>query len=278
MAKAKEKDARSTKSTTSVSSSLKSLASKFKKVTRKVTRTVTALLSPSKPKKRKRKAPEPEATDGDHSDSSLEQGPPPKQRHVEVIEVADDDDGMDEEAEASDEELERMAKKWDLAVYAFFEPMPKIVYVKGRRAHEFACTARGCKYTARRYLDTRDKTSTSNLIKHVRSCWGEEAWVAANECSTVDEARKSVVSPLNTNGSILASFKLKGKGKVTYSHRQHTRTETRAEIIRWVSETYWIPSASTVSQDVKLVFGRSCERIAKMLQEHEGAINFATDA
>lgn len=63
--------------------------------------------------------------------------------------------------------------------------------------------------------------------------------------------------------------------------------QSRAEIVRWVSESvrpfkivedrgflslmktgrpdYYIPSASTVSRNVKLAFGRTRERIAKML-------------
>jgi hypothetical protein len=36
---------------------------------------------------------------------------------------------------------------------------------------------------------------------------------------------------------------------------------------------YYIPSPSTVSRDVNV-----CKRIAKMLQEHNGDLNFATDA
>ena len=62
----------------------------------------------------------------------------------------------------------------------------------------------------------------------------------------------------------------------------------RAEIVHWVSENFWpfkivedrrfqslmktgrpeqyIPSASTVSRDVKLVFAQTRERMAKMLQ------------
>ena len=56
---------------------------------------------------------------------------------------------------------------------------------------------------------------------------------------------------------------------------------------------YYIPSATTVSQDVKLVFGRTHERIAKILkvllvhqkerkeltiyQEYDGLINLITD-
>jgi hypothetical protein len=59
----------------------------------------------------------------------------------------------------------------------------------------------------------------------------------------------------------------------------------RAEIVRWVAESvrpfsivedrgfkllmkteYYLPSTSTVSRDVRLVFGRTRERISKMLQ------------
>lgn len=73
----------------------------------------------------------------------------------------------------------------------------------------------------------------------------------------------------------------------------------RAEIVRWVSESlrpfeivnnrgfqclmkmghpeYYIPSPSTVSRDVKLVFVNVRKGIAKMLQTYNGELNFATD-
>ena len=41
---------------------------------------------------------------------------------------------------------------------------------------------------------------------------------------------------------------------------------------------YYIPSVTTVSQDVKKVFVNVRKRMAKMLQEYEGELNFATDA
>jgi hypothetical protein len=43
-------------------------------------------------------------------------------------------------------------------------------------------------------------------------------------------------------------------------------------------DEYYIPSPVTVSRDVKMVFANTRKRIAKMLQEHDGALNFATDA
>lgn len=172
-------------------------------------------------------------------------------------------------------------------------------------AHVFKCAACGCKFTSRRYLDTKDKSSTGNLVRHAKGCWGEECWAAAGACHTAEEARESVTNPYNQSGSITASFARKGKGKVTYSHKNHTKTETkytptlhqhslanvalhRAEIVRWVAESnrpfrivedrgfqslmktgrpeYYIPSASTVSRDVRLVFARTRQRIAKILQ------------
>ena len=123
---------------------------------------------------------------------------------------------------------------------------------------------------------------------------------------TAKDARESVVKEIKGSGSITAAFERKGKGKVTFSHRQHTKTETksvtlpsqalvlyliiicRAEIVRWVAEDlrpfkivedrgfqklmktgrpeYYLPSPSTVSRDVRLVFVNARKRIAKMLQ------------
>ena len=73
-----------------------------------------------------------------------------------------------------------------------------------------------------------------------------------------------------------------------------------AEIVRWVAESkrpykivsdrgfqslmktgrpdYHIPSEQTVSRDVKQVFVHARKRIANLLQEYEGQLNFATDA
>ena len=41
---------------------------------------------------------------------------------------------------------------------------------------------------------------------------------------------------------------------------------------------YHIPSEHTVSRDVKQAFVHARKRVAKMLQEYEGQLNFATDA
>ncbi|KAG1723200.1 hypothetical protein EDD22DRAFT_982946 [Suillus occidentalis] len=160
-------------------------------------------------------------------------------------------------------------KEWVSPVYAFFDPTPCIT----------ECCAKGCKATIRRFLDKKDVRSTGNMRKHVKSCWGEDALNAADDAKGADDV-------ILKNGSITASFERKGKGKVTYSHCQHTHGETRAEIVRWVLESlhpfeivmdqgfqslmktrrpeYYIPSPSTIS-------------FAKMLQEYDSKINFTTD-
>jgi len=180
-------------------------------------------------------------------------------------------------------------------IYAFFQPTPSIAIVDGRRVHEFHCSATNCKgrgkqpRVVRRYLDTTDRNSTGNLRKHARQCWGEEILQGADSCGDIDSTREGLVKAKKLrDGSITAAFERKGKGKVTFSHRQHDKTETRAEIVRWVSESmrpfnivndrgfqclmktgrpgYYLPSGSTVSRDVKEVFKMVRSRVAKMLQ------------
>ncbi|KAF8068607.1 hypothetical protein FPV67DRAFT_1414440 [Lyophyllum atratum] len=194
-----------------------------------------------------------------------------------------------------------MSKGWTLVAYTFYDPVPEIVYIKNHCAYEFSCLAKRCKYKCRHFLDKKDATSTGSLIKHIKSCWGMEVWDRAYlECGNADTARENVVKGFQKTGSIFKMFQRAGKQQVTYSHRQHTRAETKAEIVRWIAESvrlfrivedrgfhclmktgrpdYWIPSASTVVCDVRLVFGRCRDRIGKMLQDYEGRISFAMDA
>ncbi|PPQ88236.1 hypothetical protein CVT25_005286 [Psilocybe cyanescens] len=177
-------------------------------------------------------------------------------------------------------DTEQLAKEWTAGVYGFFRPDPIIECISGHHAHTFICAATHCRgptRNIRRFLDTKDAKSTSNLHQHALKCWGEDNVEAAQShlADEVHEATKGA-SP---SGSITAAFKRKGKGKISYSHRQHTKTETRAEIVHWVAESsrplnivkdrgfqslmktgrpeYWIPSPST---------------------DHPGALSFATDA
>ncbi|KAG1735952.1 uncharacterized protein EDB91DRAFT_1056014 [Suillus paluster] len=194
---------------------------------------------------------------------------------------------------------ERLMKDWTSPIYAFFDPTPTIKTKGDQRAHSFKCMAKGCQVKIRRFLDKKDARSTGNMCKHIRICWGDEVLQAADEARNAEEAHMKIVGNFLRNGSITTVFERKGQGKVTYSHCQHTQTETKAEIVHWVSENlrpfkivkdrgfqslmktgrpeYYIPSPSTVSWDTRLVFAKTRQQIAKMSREYDGKLNFSTD-
>lgn len=106
--------------------------------------------------------------------------------------------------------------------------------IDGRRVHEFQCTASNCKgrgkdpRIVRHYLDKSDRNSTGNLRKHARHCWGDEILRGADNCGDLESTREGLNrAKKEIDGSITAAFERTGKGKVTYSHRQHDKTQTR---------------------------------------------------
>ncbi len=143
-----------------------------------------------------------------------------------------------------------------------------------------------------------------------------EAVERADEADDADEVRATIAKAKKYDGSITAHFARK-TGVVTYSHRAHTKAETRlvlyicdladqltlvgisAEFVRWCAEDLrpfalagdrgfqslmktgrpgcYIPSETTISRDTKAAFGRARTKIAGMLRNYEGKISFATD-
>ena len=128
--------------------------------------------------------------------------------------------------------IARLSKDWTSPIYVFFEKEALIEYINGRRVHVFTCTATRCRgkgngRLVRRYLDTGDAKSTSNLRKHAKACWGEDV-VAAADATRDLRAAWDAVSKMSGNMSIADVFeRAPGKGTVTYSHRQHTSAEVR---------------------------------------------------
>ena len=122
-------------------------------------------------------------------------------------------------------------KNWDAPVYGFYTPIPNIIHHDGRRCHVFECMAIGCGIQIRRFLDTNDRGSTSNLRGHAKRCWGDEAFNKAYELKDVVKVREAVGAARNSpNGNIVAMFaKLVGLGAATvrYMHRQHNTEESR---------------------------------------------------
>ena len=124
----------------------------------------------------------------------------------------------------------RLTKEWTAPVYAFFRATPVIEYVDGPRCHAFQCMAKSCKHKSRgvrRFLDKGDAKSTGNMRKHAKRCWGEDIVKSADKASNANEVRQTTIKGFLDPQSITAAFERKGKGKVTYSHRQHSKTEAR---------------------------------------------------
>ncbi|KIK12158.1 hypothetical protein PISMIDRAFT_70273, partial [Pisolithus microcarpus 441] len=142
----------------------------------------------------------------------------------------DTESERDKITETSDAELERLKQEWSSPIYAFFVQEPTIEYVTGQCSHVFWCMAKGCKKGVRWFLDKSDAQSTGNMRKHVRVCWGEDIFHQITQTKNATAVKNYV-----KNGSIKVT--LDCKGKVGYSHRQHTKIETRIEMVRWVAES-----------------------------------------
>jgi len=127
-------------------------------------------------------------------------------------------------------QLARLQKDWDAPIYVFFKPLPSIEYIHNRKAHVFECAASQCHCRTRfvrRFLDTGDAKSTSNLRRHAKTCWSEEAVEVADGTRDIKTARAALQNLKSVNGSITAAFQRVGEKKAVYSHRQHTKTEAQ---------------------------------------------------
>jgi hypothetical protein len=72
---------------------------------------------------------------------------------------------------------------------------------------------------------------------YVKKCWSADVVAAADKANNANEVWLTTVKGLLDPQSITAVFKWKGKEKVKFLHRQHTKTESRAKIVRWVAES-----------------------------------------
>lgn len=123
--------------------------------------------------------------------------------------------------------LAQLSKDWVSPIYSFFKSEPVFEYVNGRKAHAFVCLGKSCRQQVRRYLDTGDKNSTGNLIKHTKKCWGNEVVTRVIEnAKNANEAREFVKKLLET-GNITTIFQRTQSSKTTYSNREMNQSETK---------------------------------------------------
>jgi hypothetical protein len=75
-----------------------------------------------------------------------------------------------------------------------------------------------------------NRKSTGNLWKHAKLCFGEEGVAVVDMEKDIDATHAALLKNLDLlrrSGLLTANFERKGKGKVTYSHIQHMKTETK---------------------------------------------------
>ncbi|KAJ7745353.1 hypothetical protein B0H16DRAFT_1321779, partial [Mycena metata] len=211
----------------------------------------------------------------------------------------------------------RLRALWRSPVYSLYKDKVTIGYEGDRKYHLFTCANKKCHLgkhglpsTVRRYLDSKDHSATGNLINHAKACRGADA---VQSVMGGNNKKIKGMSHLNTlftyefknaqgtrDGSIYAAFARIGSRVRSFSSRPHTSQETRANIVRWVTESNRpvkivtdfgfetlmktgrpstsIPSPRQVFRDVHASFDLCKAKIAKLLQEYPGQLNFSTDA
>ncbi|KAJ7263159.1 hypothetical protein B0H12DRAFT_981291, partial [Mycena haematopus] len=188
----------------------------------------------------------------------------------------------------------RLQATWRSPVYGLYNKKVTIGYENDRKYHYFQCSNTKCKLGGvRRYLDKNDRAATGNLITHAKSCRGEDAVEAVM-------SSKSSKSRTTRDGTIYAAFARLGQKVRSFSSRPHTAQETRANIVRWITEnnrpakivtdpgfqtlmktgrpSTSLPSPRQVGRDVRQSFVNCKARMATLLQEYPGTLAISTDA
>ncbi|KAI0083812.1 hypothetical protein BDY19DRAFT_998288 [Irpex rosettiformis] len=145
--------------------------------------------------------------------------------------VSSEEEELEEDADA---QLARLQVNWTAVVYVFYKTGVTIVHVGGRHTLQFHCDGLGCKSSVLHYLGMHDSTSTRNLRKHIQTCksWGEEALAIAKRAGLRADKTHKCFKDIVRSRSIKKAFECTGKGKVSYSLCQHTRSKTWSSELR----------------------------------------------
>ena len=126
---------------------------------------------------------------------------------------------------------EHLLKNANAPIYGLFA-QPTARYKNKRPVVTFQCLK--CKTKLDRFLDTKDKTSSSNLRKHGKTCWGSDVieLLGRLERITPKESRKAARGYLTDQDITRFLPKTDSGGNrvtniISYSHKQLTLPQTR---------------------------------------------------
>ncbi|PPQ84145.1 hypothetical protein CVT24_002213 [Panaeolus cyanescens] len=188
------------------------------------------------------------------------------------------------------EELKALDETWKSPIYAFFDTPPVIKEGAHGKLGPFV----------RRYVDTANAKSTSNLKIHAVKCWGPDLVRRGLAQESRQAVKEGLANVKMKDGKLTAVFKRAPGAVVSYLLVELSYTETRVECVRWVSEhmrpftivedapflkivrsgrpKFRIPGRHTVARDTHAVFKVVKERLKRLFQEYDGRLSFATDA
>ncbi|KAF9064680.1 hypothetical protein BDP27DRAFT_1155391, partial [Rhodocollybia butyracea] len=185
-------------------------------------------------------------------------------------------------------------------IYAFYNAEPDIEFDDDGTAQYIIFSCSACCTHVKQGLKSSDKALTGALIRHAKSCWGEEAVNAAQQSKSLENARAAIKRIGKKSQSKLAAALRTMKGWAeSFSTQPPTKKEIRVVTARWVSESacpfnivkdrcyHWlqregrperyIPSRETVSRDVKKLYTCTKEKLAKELQAQDKEIPIVID-
>ncbi|KAE9392697.1 hypothetical protein BT96DRAFT_748908, partial [Gymnopus androsaceus JB14] len=164
-------------------------------------------------------------------------------------------------------------------VYAFFNPEPDIEFANDGTAEYivFSCTM--CRSLVKQGLKTSDKSSTGALIRHSKSCWGDEAVKAVQESKSLEKARDALKKFGKKSQSKLTAALRTVKGWAESFSTQPPSKKNQC--YRWLQREgqpdRYVPSKETISRDVKHLYTRTKEKLALELQAHDSELAIAID-
>ncbi|KAJ7366195.1 hypothetical protein DFH08DRAFT_679049 [Mycena albidolilacea] len=182
-------------------------------------------------------------------------------------------------------------------VYQFFKPPKLDRDDNGREYQFFKCFApQGCKHkgkgttrfqTNKNGSKATDRSSTSNLVKHAKKCWGAD----------VVEARMRGVEAQGRDGDIFTAFARASDRPVQPSDWMLTEAELRC--VRQVSPNhrplnlvedqefrlifgagrpeFRLPGCHAVSRDLNAAYGQARAHVEALLTGYNGRLSFSTD-